>query len=449
MLEIIIEGNKYDFNRLQEQIMLRVNEGIIYHLAQGVWDENIAHPETRVNVFIRAILSGAEGKKLDEKEKAWLAALRLLAEAIRSIDNKKYDSLGKEARVRYAHRTGLRFADLLRPLLEGYVSRSSPLCPACPEAKPGVTWETWKAALDPRRFFDIANMLPFVVGSDGTISTGHSISPDSGPRIKYPDEFPGALDCGDDKELFVKRANKFVPATLKIDFKGTIYRCHVDNAGHFIKRIETVSPCEPWDMGDFLRDKYLTARYGRGRFYREWVDSLSWGLENCDGPLKDAFVLLRNGGTLPEIRARIRALHTKETGLREGKTVLVVDDERDTVHLIGVLLNRYSPEIKVLTGLNGREGLDVLLKEKVDLLVLNLMMPEMDGYQVLKEMQKDKGLRKIPVLVSTGTPFRMSGFVNTSDPFSGMYVEWQELPFDPKKIVKRIRRMLMEGEKKD
>lgn len=445
MLEITIDGIKYDFNRLQEQIMLRVEGSIIFHLAQGGWDEYVAHPKTTVNAFIGAVLAGADGQSLDEKEKAWFVDLRRLAEAILSSDNDKYNSLGKEDRVRYAHRSGLRIADLLRPLLEGYISRSSPLCPASPSAKPGVTWETWKAALDPRRFFKIANKLPFVDEEDGTMSTGMSFFPVPAALKDGSDIFPGSLDCGEDKELFVKRADKFVPAALKIDLRGTIYRCSVDNAGLFIKRVETVSPCEPWEIAGFLRGKYLTARYARGGFNRDWVDTLIRGLEPCQGPLKDVFMLMSNGD-LKEVKAKILERNQKEVGLREEKTVLIVDDDRDVIHLISVVLQQEAFEIKVLSAANGRAGLEALQREKVDLLVLNLKMPEMDGYQVLELMGKNEELRKIPVIMLTATPYNMSAYHGKPDPFAGMYVNWVETPFfDPRMLVKRIRGMLMES----
>ena len=99
----------------------------------------------------------------------------------------------------------------------------------------------------------------------------------------------------------------------------------------------------------------------------------------------------------------------------------------------------------MLLAYDGVEGLAVLFNEEVDLLVLNLMMPRMGGYQVLEIMAKDTELRKIPVLMSTGTSFSRSAYADVPDPFAGMYVEWQERPFNPEAMLKRIRSMLMEA----
>lgn len=69
----------------------------------------------------------------------------------------------------------------------------------------------------------------------------------------------------------------------------------------------------------------------------------------------------------------------------EGWTILVVDDERDIrAHLTRVLL-RDIPGVRVVTATNGREGLDALARENVDLIVSDQRMPEMGGVEFLAQ----------------------------------------------------------------
>ncbi|MDO8803688.1 MAG: response regulator [Elusimicrobiota bacterium] len=254
---------------------------------------------------------------------------------------------------------------------------------------------------------------------------------------------PGPLDCGEDKDLFIKAANDFIPATLSIDRDGTIYICSVDGGGLFIKRVAKVSCSEPREIADLLKGKSLAGNYKKGSFNRDWVYRINLGLENCRGSLKDSLSIM-SAHSLAEIKAQYRAQRSKEAGLREPKTVLVVDDDPNMGLLMSAIFKRDAEELTALLAYDGEEGLAVLFRENVDLLVLNLRMPGMDGYKVLEVMAKDPELRKIPVLMATGTPFLQSAYIGSPDPFGGMYVEWQELPFKPEAMLKRIRRMLME-----
>ena len=82
-----------------------------------------------------------------------------------------------------------------------------------------------------------------------------------------------------------------------------------------------------------------------------------------------------------------------------GPRVLVVDDEPESLQLIAEILRsgRYTPT----TAASGREALELLDKAGADALVLDLLMPEMDGFEVLKRIRSDPKLRKIPVFVLT------------------------------------------------
>lgn len=252
----------------------------------------------------------------------------------------------------------------------------------------------------------------------------------------------GPLDCGADTELFVKTANDFIPATLRIDAGGTIYLCSADDSGLFIKRVIEVSEKEPPEIAALLKGKSLAGLYTKGGFNADWVHCLTLGLESCRGALKDAFMLIvdgQNGDTKAQFLAQIR----KETGTRGEKTVLLVDDNLMMLELMAAVLQKDAGELKVLTATDGKEGLEILYGGKVDLLVLNLTMPIMNGYQVLKVMGENEQFRKIPVILSTGIRYVYSDYQGVPDPFAGMKVEWDLRPFySSKDFVQRIRRLL-------
>lgn len=85
-----------------------------------------------------------------------------------------------------------------------------------------------------------------------------------------------------------------------------------------------------------------------------------------------------------------------------ARTILVVDDEPNTLELHARIVRSQSSANRVLSAGNGLEALQVLQKEKVDLVLLDLQMPGMDGFGVLEAMRDNESTRGIPVIVVTG-----------------------------------------------
>jgi len=80
------------------------------------------------------------------------------------------------------------------------------------------------------------------------------------------------------------------------------------------------------------------------------------------------------------------------------KTILVVDDEKDVVDLLSYNLTK--DDFTVITARNGRDALD-RARQKPDLIILDVMMPEMNGLQVIQELKKEKSTASIPVILLT------------------------------------------------
>jgi hypothetical protein len=79
--------------------------------------------------------------------------------------------------------------------------------------------------------------------------------------------------------------------------------------------------------------------------------------------------------------------------------ILVIDDETETLQLVSEVLK--SAEYLPLLAASGREALDILSRTSVDAILLDLLMPEMDGFEVLHRIKADPGLRDIPVFILT------------------------------------------------
>jgi signal transduction histidine kinase/AraC-like DNA-binding protein len=83
-------------------------------------------------------------------------------------------------------------------------------------------------------------------------------------------------------------------------------------------------------------------------------------------------------------------------------TILVVDDEPNTLDMHARIVQLHSSANRVLKAQHGREALEILEHEVVDLVLLDLQMPEMDGFCVLETMRGNERMRNIPVIVLTG-----------------------------------------------
>lgn len=85
--------------------------------------------------------------------------------------------------------------------------------------------------------------------------------------------------------------------------------------------------------------------------------------------------------------------------MRKSKTILVVEDEVELVEMVKMRLeaNGY----KVIAAYNGEDGLYWARKEKPDLILLDLMLPKMDGYKVCGLLKLNEKYKKIPIIMFT------------------------------------------------
>ncbi len=89
----------------------------------------------------------------------------------------------------------------------------------------------------------------------------------------------------------------------------------------------------------------------------------------------------------------------------EGKIVLLVDDDERNIFALSAVLKPQKPIIvEAIDGIDCLEKLKTL--NKVDIVLLDMMMPNMDGYQTLKEIRKNKKTKHIPVISITAQAMR-------------------------------------------
>ena len=115
--------------------------------------------------------------------------------------------------------------------------------------------------------------------------------------------------------------------------------------------------------------------------------------------------------------------------------ILVCDDERHIVRLIQVNLEKQG--YQVVTAFDGKEGLEKIKSEKPNLVVLDVMMPYMDGFEVLKNLRREPSTEHLPVIMLTAK-------AQDKDVFEGysygadMYLT---KPFNPMELVSFVKRI--------
>ena len=118
-------------------------------------------------------------------------------------------------------------------------------------------------------------------------------------------------------------------------------------------------------------------------------------------------------------------------------TVLVVDDEFGIAELFDAILTDEGH--RVLTAINGRHGLEMLAKDRPDLVFLDYMMPVMDGAATLRALAADPMLTAIPVVVMSSLPE-----ATVAERCSG-YAAFLRKPFKIAEVVALAERLLHQG----
>jgi len=116
--------------------------------------------------------------------------------------------------------------------------------------------------------------------------------------------------------------------------------------------------------------------------------------------------------------------------MKHRPKILLVDDDVDLVKVMSGALE--SKAYEVVVAYNGQEGLEKARKEKPDLVVLDILMPEADGFTFADQFRKDPALAKIPILALT------SFSESLGQPFPFEVSEYIVKPIKPKDLVAKV-----------
>jgi two-component system response regulator VicR len=119
------------------------------------------------------------------------------------------------------------------------------------------------------------------------------------------------------------------------------------------------------------------------------------------------------------------------------RRAVYIEDEQEMIDLVKLILSRKRFEVIGANG--GREGLDAVRKNSPDVILLDLMMPDMDGWEVYQQLKADEGTRNIPVIVITAK-------AQNIDKVLALHIakvdDYIPKPFTPKDLLDSIDRVL-------
>jgi len=122
---------------------------------------------------------------------------------------------------------------------------------------------------------------------------------------------------------------------------------------------------------------------------------------------------------------------------RNMKKILLIEDEELIIKLLGKKLAGVGYEVAL--AMDGLEGIEKMKKIVPDLVLLDIVMPRMGGFEVMAEMKKDSGLAKIPVIIisNSGQPLELEKAKRLGA------VDWLvKTEFDPKEVVEKISKYI-------
>ncbi len=117
--------------------------------------------------------------------------------------------------------------------------------------------------------------------------------------------------------------------------------------------------------------------------------------------------------------------------------IVCIEDEPEMIDLVRLILGRRGFEL--IGAVGGREGLETVRQVKPDLVLLDLMMPDMDGWEIYQHMKADEELRNIPVIIVTAK-------AQSIDKVLGLHIakvdDYITKPFGPQELIDSVNRVL-------
>jgi len=134
--------------------------------------------------------------------------------------------------------------------------------------------------------------------------------------------------------------------------------------------------------------------------------------------------------------AKIWFLKNEEEIVEKKIKILLADDDKNVINIIRYSLD--SDQFEVLEAANGKEALGMVFARSPDILILDIMMPEMDGYMVCKELKEHDSTKNLPIII-------LSAKASVDDKLKAMGLGIDDYiikPFDPRELEARIKMRL-------
>jgi len=119
------------------------------------------------------------------------------------------------------------------------------------------------------------------------------------------------------------------------------------------------------------------------------------------------------------------------------KVIVYIEDEQEMIDLVKLILERKG--FKIIGANGGSEGLDLIRQESPDLILLDLMMPDMDGWEVYRRIKADENTQSIPVIVITAK-------AQAIDKVLGLHIakvdDYIPKPFSPQDLLESVQKII-------
>lgn len=126
----------------------------------------------------------------------------------------------------------------------------------------------------------------------------------------------------------------------------------------------------------------------------------------------------------------------------KAKSILCIEDEAEMIDLMRLILGRRGYDVK--GAISGMEGLKMIREHAPDLILLDLMMPEMDGWEVYQQIKADEKMKGTPVIVVTAK-------AQSIDRVLGLHIakvdDYIAKPFSPQELLNSVEKVLNKPKK--
>jgi len=140
---------------------------------------------------------------------------------------------------------------------------------------------------------------------------------------------------------------------------------------------------------------------------------------------------LRYGEVVRNLKSEVQP-RVKET----MKKIIIIEDEET---LLGLLQKKLSQDYQVEIARDGQEGLEKIKEDKPDLILLDIVMPKMGGFEVMEALNKDGELKRIPIIIisNSGQPVELGRAKELG------VKDWLiKTDFDPQEVVDKVKKQL-------